>query len=258
MTDHSGSAPRMAPQRRDPQGALEELVGSQSVETLRDVAASPRLTEDIALSLLTRRDLPHQAIEDLARNGAVMKHRKVIIAVAGHPRAPRHVSLPIVRHLYTFELMQLALAPSLPADLKMAIEETLIARLETISEGERMTLARRGSTRIAATLLCDPQPRIIHAALANPHLTEVCVVKGLLKDDAPAALVKAVCDHAKWSLRRDVQVALLRSEETPLARVLAIAHALPVQVLRDVLSHSRLDARVKTYLLHDIEERTKK
>jgi hypothetical protein len=236
---------RRAPQ---PQGPLEELVHSHDPATLRAVAASSRLTEELALALLARRDLPRQAIEDLARNGAVMKQRKVIVAVAAHPRTPRHVSLPMARHLFSFELMQLALLPALAADLKIAIEESLVARMATISSGERLTLAKRGSTRIAAGLLSDPEERVISAALENPYMTEACVVKALMREDAPGPLVHAACCHPKWSLRRDVQVALLRNDQTPLARAIAFAEKLPTQIVREVLCDSRLPANVKLYL----------
>ncbi len=239
----------------EPRGSLEDLLTSQDLDVLRGVAASSRLTEDLALALLARRDLPHQAIVDLSKNGAVMKHRKVIVALVSHPRAPRHVSLPIARHLYTFELMQLALTPALAADLKMNIEEALIARMESISSGERLTLARRGSTRVAATLLTDPDERVMLAALDNPYMTEAWIVKALMRDDAPVPLVHAVCRHAKWSLRRDIQVGLLRNDNTPMARAIALAEKLPSQVLRDILHHSRLQANVKTYLLALLDRR---
>jgi hypothetical protein len=163
--------------------------------------------------------------------------------------------LPIARHLYNFELMQLALTPGVAADLKMSMEETLVSRLDTISAGERLTLARRGSNRVAAALLADTEERVIHAALASPFMTEASIVKALLKDDAPAPLVEAVCRHPNWSLRRDVQIALLRNDNTPLARVLAFAQGLPTQVLRDVLTHSRLQANVKTYLIAELDRR---
>ena len=69
-------------------------------------------------------------------------------------------------------------------------------------------------------------------------------------------LIDAVCRHPKWSLRRDVQIALLRNDKTPLARVIAFAENLPSQVLRDVLHHSRLEANVKLYLHALLERRT--
>lgn len=246
---------RRALERCEPQGPLEDLISSQQPAVLRAVASSPRLTEDLALALLKRRDLPPPVLEDLSRNSATMRHRKVILAIVSHPRAPRHITLPITRHLYTFELMQLALAPAVAADLKLAIEQTLVARLETLSSGERMSLARRGSTRIAAALLTDSETRVIEAALNNPYLTEVWVVKAVMGDDSTHALVHAVGNHPLWSLRRDVQVALLRHKETPLARAIAIANALPTHVVRDILHHSRLQPNIKSYLADQLQRR---
>ena len=255
---HGGAGAGRAKERKEPEGPLENLLSSQDPTVLRGVASSARLTEDLALTLLNRRDLPPQVLEDVSRNGTAMRHRKVLLAVVQHPRTPRHVTLPITRHLYTFELMQLALLPTFAADLKVAVEETLIGRLETISSGERMSLARRGSTRLAAALLTDPETRVIEAALDNPYLTEVWVVKNLMRDDAPHAFVHAAGGHKKWSLRRDVQIALLRNQHTPLARAIAIAGALPVQVVRDVLHHSRLQSNIKGYLAEQLQRREEK
>ncbi len=53
-----------------------------------------------------------------------------------------------------------------------------------------------------------------------------------------------------------MQIALLRNDKTPLARALAFAQALPTHVLRDVLTHSRLDAGIKSYLLAELERRS--
>ncbi len=234
---------------------LESLIHERSPEVLTAVASDSRLTEDLALGLLTRRDLPRQALEALSKNVAVMKSRKVVLALVGHSYTPRHVALPIVRHLYTFELMSLALLPAVAADLKLAVEEALINRLKTISAGERLTLAKRGSTRIAATLLTDPDERVIEAALQNPHMTEASVVKAIMTETAPPGLLDLVCRSPNWSVRREVGVALLRNEKTPLARAIAIADSLPTAVLRDVLHYSRLTPNIKAYLLKEIERR---
>ena len=57
-------------------------------------------------------------------------------------------------------LMQLALSPTLAADIKMVAEQALIARMETISLGERVALSRRASARVAAALLLDTDARV--------------------------------------------------------------------------------------------------
>jgi hypothetical protein len=232
---------------------LEDMIHDSSPEAHRAAAADPRLTEELALALLDRRDLADHAIAALARNASAMKHRKVIIAVVQHPRTPRHVSLPVVRRLYTFELMQLALTPTLAADLKLVTEEVLISRLDTISAGERVTLARRASSRVAAALLLDADARIVEAALDNSRLTEVAIVQALLHDEAPPGLPRLVCTHNKWSLRRDIKAALLRNQHTPLARAIAIAHSLPPHLAREALEQSRLPEKTKQYLLEDVQ-----
>ncbi len=239
----------------EPDKPLEELIHSRDADVLRTAAASPRLTEELAMSLLSRADLPAQALEAIARNHAATKHRKVMLAVVAHRRTPRHVALPLLKQLYSFEMMQIALSPGVAADLKIQIEESLIQRLESISAGERLTLAKRGSTRVAAALLSDSEDRVRDAALQNPHLTEDWIVKALMREETPAPLVLAICHDQKWSLRRDVQIALLRNEHTPLARAIAISDRLPTPALHDVLHQSRLNDNIKTYLRSLLQRR---
>jgi len=69
-------------------------------------------------------------------------------------------------------------------------------------------------------------------------------------------LLKAVCRHSKWSLRREIRVALLRNEKTPMARALEFARALPVTLAREILQGSRLPANIKSYVLKDLAQRS--
>jgi hypothetical protein len=234
---------------------LEDLIQSPSLDVLLAAAADLRMTEDLALTFLSRRDLPERVLDVLSKNPTAMKHRKVINALLRHPRTPRHVSLPVARRLYTFELMDLALTPTLAADLKMVSEEAIIGRMESISAGERMTLARRASTQVAAALLLDPEQRIVEAALDNPYLTESWVVKALMRDETPAHLALLTCTHPKWSVRHEIRLTLLRNAHTPLARAIAIADSLPVGSVKEVLALSRLPQNVRTYLEQTLERR---
>jgi hypothetical protein len=217
-----------------------------------NLAADPALTQDLALSLLERRDLPVEAVEQISKNANAMKHRKVRIAIASHPRAPRRIALRLIREFYTFDLMQFALAPAVAADLKRAADELLVARVASITLGERIALARRASAAVAAALLLDKEARVWQTALENPRLTEIAIVKALLRSAATPAFVEAVCRHAKWSPRQEIRIALLRNEKTPLARALEFARTLPPAQLRDVLYNSRLPERIKNYLRQNL------
>lgn len=243
-----------APQT-DPPADLLDLIHSQSQADLRAAARDHRLNEELALSLLTRRDLHGNVLEDLSKNQNVMKHRRVIVAIVSHPKTPRYVSLPITRRLYTFELLKIALLPPVPTDVKMIAEDAIINRLETISSGERLALAKQGSTRIAAAILADPEERVMLAALNNARLTEPNVVAALMRDDVPEHLVRAAATHPKWSLRTEVQVAILRNPHTPLACAIELASKLSSKTLREVLATSRLAEQVKTDLLKELARR---
>ena len=253
MTGPSATGPRKG--KLPAEASLEELIHEQSAEVLIAVACDARLTEDLALAMLNRRDLPREALEEMNRNGAVAKHRKVRLAIVMHPRTPRHVSVPTIRHLHAFELMQVGLFPAVPADVKRAAEETLIGRLGTISSGERCMLAKQSSNRVAAALLLDQEERVMQAALLNAQMTEALIVKALRAEQETELLVAAVCHHEKWSRRNDIKMALLANENTPFARVLQFANELPVKTLKEVLVSSRLSANVKAYLRSVVESR---
>lgn len=236
--------------------ALEKLIHDPDPQILIAVASDARLTEDLALAMLERRDLPPPALEQVMRNSAVAKLRKVRLAVVTHPRTPRHVSVPNIRHLYVFELMQIALMPALAADLKRAAEEALLGRLATISSGERFTLAKRASGRVAAALLLDKEERILQAALLNPQMTEMWIVKALRTGTGTELLAPAVCKHAKWVHRLEIKAALLGNRHTPFSCAVQIAGELPVRALRDLLRSVQLQPEVKRYLQGMVEKRS--
>jgi hypothetical protein len=212
-------------------------------------------TADLVLACVADRNLSPEVIEQISRNVAVMKSRKVRVALAAHPGAPRRIALRLIRELYTFDLMQFALLPAVAADLKRVADELLVGRLASITLGERITLARRCSGVVAAALLLDRESRVWQTALENPRLAEAGVVKALLRARALPEFVKAVCHHAKWSLRPEIRMALLRNEYTPLARALEFAQRLAPALLRDVLHSSPLPAKIKACLRKDLQSR---
>jgi hypothetical protein len=247
--------------------AVPQPTESAPVDPLRTVS-DPALTEDLALALLKRLDLPAEVLEQFAKNVNALKSRKVRIALTGHPHTPRHVSVPLARQLYTFDLMKVALSPGVPADIKVAIDDVLISRLKTITVGERLTLARRATGRVAAALLdsesrdgkavnskkknaeaVERETRVMRAALDNPRLTENLVINSVLRSDASAALVHAVARHMKWSPRREIRAALLRTEHLSLARALEFSGEIPSLLLQEILAASRLPTRIKAQII---------
>lgn len=240
-----------------PQDARISPASSPSAPAASSDLTTTDLTEDSTLALLKNRALTIDQIDEIGRNSAVMRSRKVRLALAIHPHAPRRLVLRLIREFYTFELMQFALVPAAPADLKRVADELLVSRLTSISLGERLSLARRSSTMVAAALLQDKDPRVWQIALDNARLTEAALVRALQRGGSSPAFVEWACHHSKWSPRHEVRVALLRNQHTTLACALEFSRSLPPALLRDVLHTSRLPERIKSQLRKAAEDREK-
>jgi hypothetical protein len=223
----------------------------QIEKTANELSTDPPVSvasEDQALGQLKDPELSSDQIEQISRQTGLMKSRKVRMAVACHQKTPRRVALRIIRELYTFELMQFALTPVAAADLKRLADELLLSRLTSIALGERISLARRSSTLVAGALLLDKESSVWQPALENPRLTEAAIVRALQRTNATAAFVEAVSHHSRWSVRSEVQVALLRNAHTPFAKAVEFSRRIPAQALRDILRVSRMPEKIKSYL----------
>lgn len=228
---------------------MDSNVSAQPADQPESVPESEfAVSEDLALAQLKNRDLSSNEVSELSQNRALLKSRKVRFALAAHPHTPRPLALRLIRELYTFDLMQLSLTPSVAADMKRLADELLVSRLPSVTLGERLTLARRSSTFVAASLLLDKESRVWQTALANPRLTEAAMVKALQAHGSSAGFVEAVCHHEKWSVRHEIRIALLRNPHTPLACALEFARRLAPPLLRDILHASRLPEKTKAYL----------
>jgi hypothetical protein len=151
--------------------------------------------------------------------------------------------------------MQVALLPVVPPDVKRAAEEVLISKIANISSGERFTLAKQSSGRVAAALLLDKEERIMLAALSNPQMTELFIVRALKMERGTELLAPAVSRHQKWSFRNDVKAALLGNKHTPPTRVIQLAAELPINLIKDVLRNGRLSPQAKNSLVAVLEKR---
>jgi hypothetical protein len=211
-------------------------------------SSAPALDEHLVRGLLERRDLSSELMERIGRHPDLARNHKLRLAFVEHPRAPRGMVLPLLRHLFTFELMKLTVTPTVAPEVKLAAEEALVRRLETSSPGERLSLARRASARVAAALLASSEAQVVAAALENPRLSEAGLIGAIGSRNASAQLVERVCCHPKWSPRREIRIALIQNEQTPVGWALRFAAELPEPVRLEALEASALSAPRKALL----------
>src|SRR5207249_447409 len=101
----------------------DKLGDSESVSEVAELTRE--FTEDQALALMQQPDVTPQMLAQISKGAAAAKSRKVNLALVMHPRTPRHISIPALRRLFTFDLMQVTLTPSVPADIKRVAEEQI-------------------------------------------------------------------------------------------------------------------------------------
>jgi hypothetical protein len=219
---------------------------------------NPNLEEQHVTQLLERADLSATVLGTVAAKGKWMASEAVRLRLAQHPRTPKRVALAAVRQLFLFDLVRLSLLPSAPPEIRRIAEEIILARVPHLAVGEKLTLARRGPSRVAGAILGEGHPQATKLVLSNPFLTEAQVLKALAKPGVPERVVAAVAQHPKWSTQYNVRAALVRNAHTPPPSVLAFLPHLTLRDLNDIGSLRSLAAHTRKYIQQEVERREKK
>jgi hypothetical protein len=235
---------------------LKALIHEAGETTLLAVLENPNLEEPHVSEMLERLDLPASVLAAVAAEGKWTSSEGIRLRLARHPRTPRRISLTLLRQLYLFDLVRVSLLPSAPADIRRVAEEIIITRVPHLPVGEKLTLARRGSGRVAGALLAEGHPQAVKLALANAFLTESQVLKVLAKSGVPERVVGAIANHPKWSCQYNVRAALVRNAHTPVAIVRAILPNLTLRDLKDIATLETLAPHVRTYIKRELTRRT--
>src|SRR5438094_3275792 len=234
---------------------LAALLHHPSADVLLALLDNPALDEPQLCLLLERKDLPGEILEEVGKRKPLLKSYRVKKALCFHPRGPRLATLRLIRDLYLMDLVQLALSPAVPAELKRNAEEQLLARLPQIPLGQRITLARRGPARVAGALLAEGHPQVISVVLDNPYMTEAQILKALSREKLPAPVIPAIIHHRKWSISYNIRIALLRQPSAPLATILSYLPQLTVSDLRELAAPGIVPETLRRYIQAEVQRR---
>lgn len=234
---------------------ITALVHDASVDVLSALLHNPFLQEEHLLTLLNRKDLPGQFLEDVARNPKLAESQRVKAALVMNPKTPRLVSLGLMKFLFLFDLVAVTLKPAVPPEIKRLAENQIASKAEQIPAGQQVSLARRGSARVAAALLLKGKLQAVTPALDNPYMTEGVLFKVMQVDDLREHVIKAVAKHRKWSLRYDLRLQVVRHPNTPLGIVLEFLPKVKPQDLKLLLTDKRMNSGLREYLEAELASR---
>jgi hypothetical protein len=235
---------------------IKALVHDADEATLLALLENPALDEPHVVQLLERLDLPANVLAAVAAAGKWTSSESVRLRLARHPRTPRRIALSLLRQLFLFDLVRVSLMPSAPADIRRAAEGAILIRVPHLPVGEKLTLARRGPSRIAGAILAEGHPQAIKLALGNAFLTESQLLKVLAKQDVAERVVAAIAQHPKWACQYNIRLGLLRNPHTPVPAVLSILPDLTIRDLKEVMTVEALGEHVKKYIQQELVRRS--
>jgi hypothetical protein len=227
----------------------KELLHDTAEEVLQGLLDNEGLTEEELSILLQRKDLSAQLLYRLSNDKRVLTSylcRKMMVM---NPKTPASVALKFIGQLFIFDVLTVLLQPAVPPEIRTAGEELLLRKVPQLSLGERLTLARRtNADRVLVLLLDDLSREVVSAVLNNAFLRESSVCNVLRKATVKAHTVELVTTSAKWSTRRDVRYALLRTKHLSLGMAVNFLSTLPAQDLRDLAGDPNVLMSIRTYI----------
>jgi hypothetical protein len=234
---------------------LAALLHHEGGVVLLALLNNPALAEADVCVLLGRKSLPAEVVEEISKRRDWLKTYAVKKALACHPHTPRLVSLKLLRELYLMDLMRITLLPGVSAELKRNAEDQLLSRLPQLPLGQKITLGRRGPTRVAGLLLAEGHALVVPVALDNSYLTSAQILKVLAREGVPEPVVQAIAQHRKWSADYNVRLALVRNPASTLSTVLGFLPELAVSDLSELAAPGIVPERLRKYLEAEVQRR---
>lgn len=249
-------APRVERARTARADELKSLLHEADEDAILALLGNPNFEEPHLVQLLERLDLPAKVLAAVAAEGKWTSSEAIRLRLARHPHTPRRFSIALLRQLFLFDLVRVSLLPSTPAEIRRVAEEIIVKRVPHLPIGEKLTLARRGSSRVAGALLAEGHEQAVKLALGNAYLQESQVLKVLAKAGVPERVVVAIAQHAKWSCQYNVRIALLRNAHTPAPVVRSFLPNLTLRDLKDALTIESVPAHVRRFIQQELVRRS--
>lgn len=235
---------------------LTALLHEANEAALLATLENSELEEAHVCLLLERLDISVAVLEAVVKQTKWLQSEAVRFRLARHPRTPRRAALRLVRQLFPFHLAEVSLAPSAPAEVRRLAEEILSARVPQLPLGQKLSLARRASSRVAGALLLEGHVRVIRRVLDNPRLTESQVLRTLAHASTPERVVAAIAQHPKWVMQYHVRLTLVRHPHTPFPAALSILRSLTLRDLEDLIQSAVAPPFVHRHAVKELARRS--
>ncbi|HXG58484.1 MAG TPA: hypothetical protein VNL91_05650, partial [Thermoanaerobaculia bacterium] len=195
------------------------------------------LTEDEALAVLENPYVTPAMLQQMAQSPRLTGFYSVRLRLVAHRQTPQQHATKLVHYLYWTDLVRLSTDVKISAQVRRAMENLLLNRVEELTLGEKVESARRCSHALIKVLLFDPDPKVFAALLINPRLREDDLVHLASSPRATAEKLALLASDGKWSFRYAIRKALVMNPVTPRSAAVAQLRHLTPKDLRMIRSH---------------------
>lgn len=229
---------------------LFHLLQGQPLEVLLAALRNPALDEHHLLTILKQRGLPEDLYCAIYAAKRLIESSPVKIALVINPDTPAHIAATLLPQFNIFDLVKICLIPGISPDHRMAAERSIIQRLPGQPLGNKMTLARRGTSAVVESLLREGLPPLVEACLDNPHLKEGSVHQFITAYTSTAETISMVARNGRWKGRPNIRLAILKNPRTPAVWFTLFLPTLPHHTIKELLSVPRLTSAQKELVRH--------
>jgi hypothetical protein len=203
------------------------------------------LLEEEALAVIANVNVTPQILGKIAQTPRITGFHSVRVRLVAHRQTPQAHAVKLVHYLYWIDLLNLSVDVQVPAPVRRSVDTQLLARVEKLSLGERVTSARRCSQALVKVFLYDANPRVFEALLVNKRLREDDLLALIASHRATREQLRMIAEDMRWSHRYAVRKALVLNADTPRAAAASQLKYLSRRDLRSIHSNPNTSVYVR-------------
>lgn len=213
--------------------SLKRIQGFPRDDLLQFVQENVRhLLEDEALAVLDNPYVTPQVCQQIAQNQRLAGFYSVRLKLVANRHTPQAHAVKFVHYLFWSDLVRISVDMKVSAPVRRAIDTILVNKIDKLTLGERITIAKRCSHALIKELLFDPDPKVFEALLINQRVREDDLLLVAGSDRASAAQLQLLANDPKWSYRYPIRKALVMNPRTPRSAAASLLRSLTPRDLR--------------------------
>src|SRR5581483_3218665 len=204
-----------------------------------------QLLEDETLAVLENPYVTPPICQLIAQTHRLTAFYSVRLKLVALKHTPQAQAVKLVHYLYWSDLVRLSVDVKVPAPVRRAIDNILVNKVDKLTLGERITIAKRCSHALIAILMWDPDPKVFESLLINQRVREDDLLVIANSDRASTAQLQLLADNPKWSYRYAIRKALVMNPLTPRSAAASLLRSLTPRDLRNILRNPQTTVYVR-------------